>query len=48
MGNKNDSRRYRVMRREVVLMRMVARELDMDIVQMHRPRRKGTGRASLK
>ena len=48
MGNENDSRRYRVMGREVVLMRMAARELDMDIVQMHRPRRKGIGRVSLK
>ena len=48
MGNKNGSRRHRVMGREDVLMRMAAREMDMDIVQMHRSRRKGIGRVSLK
>ena len=48
MGNKNGSRRHRVMGREDVLMQMEVREMDMDIVQMHRSRRKGIGRVLLK
>lgn len=46
MGSKNDSRRHRLMGREVVLMRLTKRELKMDIVLMHRPKRKGTSAVS--